>query len=72
MLELSPELETQIETLARNTGKSPEKYLTGILEEILEDDADLAVVESRKREPYIPFSDVLTKFEAKYGELSQY
>ena len=69
-LELPPDLESQIETWACDRGESPEKYLAGILEEILEDKADLAVVESRKHEPYIPFNDVLAKFEAKYGVLS--
>jgi hypothetical protein len=71
-LELSPELENRVETLARNMGKSPEKYLAGVLEDMLEDAADLAVVEARKNEPYIPFSEILSTFESKHGELSQY
>jgi predicted DNA-binding protein len=71
-LELAPDLENRVETLARGTGESPETYLAGILEEVLEDKADLAIVESRKHEPYIPFDDVLAKFESKYGALSSY
>jgi hypothetical protein len=71
-LELSPEQEVRVETLARHMGKSPENYLTELLEEVLEDASDLAIVESRKGEPYIPFGDVLVKFEARHGVLSQY
>ena len=71
-LELSPEQESRVETLARHMGKSSENYLAELLEEVLEDTSDLVIVESRKGEPYIPFGDVLAKFEARHGVFSQY